>query len=146
MSIIAGIGWLGVTTSVLCSLYSSFLQQKLKNASVHALIAQSSPLTLLKRYGTLTSYVSPPSNDQDNITLVSFSDASHEEVSIQLYFMVGLLFCQVNKGSVTNRIYLSSEKSGRPVRSTTAAKILSAVEALNDVLSIGQTLSIIIDA
>lgn len=56
ISINASIGWLGMTSSVLCAFYSIDL---LNPPKVSALMSQVSALNLLKRFGTLTTYVRP---------------------------------------------------------------------------------------
>lgn len=55
MSVNASIGWLGITSSLLCAFHSSFLQKKLSNACVSSLMAQVNSLQVLKRHGTLTT-------------------------------------------------------------------------------------------
>lgn len=62
-----------------------------------SLMLQFSALTLFKLYGTLTSYVSPPDNGYESVTLVSFAYASHKDVSTQLCYIVGLILVKSKK-------------------------------------------------
>lgn len=141
MSINASIGWLGITTSVLCAFHSSSLQQKLPNARVSSLMSQVAALNQLKRYGTLASYVCPPADVSSDVTLVAFADASHSAAASQLCFVTAIVFGKIQQGSVIHIMSWASHRSRRPVRSTPAAEILAAGEALDEIVSLKNALS-----
>ena len=131
MSINASIGWLGTNASILCSFYSFHLQQKIADCHVSALISQFSALRTLKKHGTLTTFapVQYPNND---LTIVAFSDASHSPKASQLCYIIGLVIGEVKKGSPFHVLSWSSHRSRRPAKSTPAAEILAASEAVEE--------------
>lgn len=144
MSINDSIGWLCITSSLLCAFYSSHLQQKLRDACVSALMAQSSAFNVLKRQGTLSTYIRPPSSSRNQVTLIAFADAGHADTASQLCFVIGLFYGEIKKGSVLHLLSWASHKSRRPVRSTSAAKILAAGEALDEIVLLRDVLSTIL--
>lgn len=91
MSINESIGWLLSNVSILCSFYSSHLQQKNSKYHVSALISQFSALRTLKKYGTLSTFSSVKSSTTEDFSIVAFADASHTSESSQLCY----IFCLV---------------------------------------------------
>lgn len=118
----------------------------MKDELLSALMSQSSAISQLKRYGTQTSYLLPPFNDCDNVLLIGFAHASHYGVSRQLLFIIGLVFGSAQKGFLMHLLNWASQKSRRPARSTPTAEILADVESLDDVVSIRNTIAVIIEA
>lgn len=141
MSINASIGWLGITTSPLCSFYASHLQQKIREKRVSALLSQFSALRTLKKNGTVTKYPQPSFNGDSKLTLVAFADASHTKDSSQLFYIVGLVVGPVQKGSEFFVLSWSSHRSYRPAKSTPAAEILAASEAVDELVLIKRILT-----
>lgn len=77
MSVNASIVWLGIIASVLCSLYSIHIRQKLHESRVSSLMSQSPALTVLNHHRALSVYVVPTNLYRYNVTLVAFSDPVH---------------------------------------------------------------------
>lgn len=84
MSVNTSIGWLGMTSALLCAFHSSFLQQKLSNTCVSSLMPRVNSLRILKQHGTLTTYIRPPSSFDDKTILSTFVDASHSNSTSRL--------------------------------------------------------------
>lgn len=133
-SLNSSISWIGTTASPLCAFYSSYLQQRLPNCTLHDLISQSNALSLLKRNGTLTNYPRPKSGTTCSISLVAFADASHLSDRSNLCYLIGLVFGELAQESIFHLLSWVSHKSRRPVHSTPAAEVLAASEALDDLL------------
>ena len=89
-------------------------------------------------------FVPPPLFECEQVTIVAFSDTSHSGILSHLSFIVGLVIGTIQKGSVIHLLNWASQKSRRPVRSTPAAQILAAGEALDYFLSIRNTLAVIL--
>ena len=58
-SVNSSVGWLGTNASMLCSFYSSWLQQRAPNPKVQDLVDQINILKVLKRHGTSITYWRP---------------------------------------------------------------------------------------
>lgn len=129
MSINSSVSWLGTTVSPLCAFYSSHLQQKLPSCRVKALVTQINVLPDLKRFGTVTHYPCPKVDD--DIRIIAFADASHSPEGSQICYMIGTVFGEVETNSIFHILAWASHKSRRPVKSTPAAEILAASEALD---------------
>lgn len=97
MSINASIGWLGTNVSLLCSFYSSYLQQKISDCRISALISHFSALRTLKKHGTLTTFSSIQHLKSTDFTIFSFAYASHTSESSQLCYFIGLVVGEVKK-------------------------------------------------
>ena len=106
-----------------------------------SLSLQSSALTLLQRYGTLTTYPRPPPGSSKSLSLVAFADAGHTEESSQLCFIVGLVLGKIERGSEFHLLSWSPHRSRRPVKSTAAAEILAAGEALDEIVTLKDVLT-----
>lgn len=141
VSINASIRWLGITTSPLCSLYASHIQKKLKEKRISSLISQYFILRTLAKHGTLTKYPYPSNNDTRPMTFVAFADAIHTKDSIQLFYIVGVAIGEVKKGSTFYVLSWSSHRSHRPDKSTPAAEILAASEAVYELVFTKRILS-----
>lgn len=128
------VSWIGTTASILCAFYASFLQQKLPDVRVRHLSEQAAILQVLKRVGSLTSYPTVPTGSSNNLHLVSFADESHTMEGSQLCYLIGLFIGDVASGSTFYLLSWSSHKSRRPVKSTPAAEILAASEALDELV------------
>ena len=131
MSLNSSISWLGTVSSPLCAFYASYLQQKLPECKVKSMISQLNSLNILKRYGTLTMYPKPKSSV---LNLVAFADASHSPDTSQLCYLIGIVYGEVKQGSVFHLLTWTSHKSRRPVKSTPAAEIMAASEALDELI------------
>ena len=138
-SINASIGWLGVTASPFCAQVSSYLQQLAPNATVKELILQANMLRKLKKIGTVASYKRPGAVDEQNISVVVFSDAGRTSDHGQLCYIAGVLFGGLKEGSIFHTVSWSSRKSKRPVKSVGAAEILAAGESIDEGKIIAQT-------
>lgn len=137
MSVNANIGWLRTTVSLFCAFHARYLQQKLPDARVSAIMSQGPSLPLLNRYGTLSAHVSPPRECRDNVTLVAFADASHSETGSQLCYI------PITRGYGFHLLTWGSQKSRRPVKWTVAAEILDAGEGTDEVASLRNVLSLL---
>lgn len=65
---------------------------------------------------------------------------------VSFVLLLILFFGSVQNGSVINLLDWPSHKCLRPVRSTPAAKIMAAGEALDDVVSARNTIAVILQA
>lgn len=128
--------------SPLCAFYSSHLQQKLPQCRVSALVSQVNALKFIKRVGTLSHYSCPNVNMDANI--VSFADASHSQDASQLCFIIGIIYGEIKDGSMFHLISWASHKSRRPVRSTPAAEILAASDAVDKLIVLSTAIETIL--
>lgn len=135
-SVNSSISWIGTTASLFCSFYSSHLQQKLPDVRVRHLTEQATILHLLKRLGSLTVYPTVKPGSSDDLHLVAFADASHAADGSQLCHVIGLFIGPVALGSTFHLMSWSSHKSRRPCKSTPAAEILAASEAIDELVAI----------
>ena len=69
--------------------------------------------------------------DNHSLYFLSFADTSRKDDHGQLCFLLGLVFGDLNSGSVFHTISWSSRKSGRHVKSVASAERLATVEALD---------------
>lgn len=125
MFVNTSIGWLIVTSSILCALYSSHFQQKLKDARVTAIISQLSALTVLKRYGPLSNYVHSDRSCSP-VMLLAFAYAIHSVYVSHLCYIVYVVFGEINIGSVTHKLLWASHLSRLTVNSTPESEPLAA--------------------
>lgn len=103
MSINTSIAWLGITASPYFSFFSSYLQQKMSQRHVGALISQFLALKKMKKSGTVTSYTRPTECNLKP-TLVAFAGASHTKESSQQCYIVGLVYGNMGKGFVFHHL------------------------------------------
>ena len=130
------LSWIVTTASLLCAFYSSHLQQKLPDIRVRHICEQTTILTMLKKVGSLSTYLTAPPGSSSNLHLVAFVDASHHENSSQLCYIIGLFIGPVAHGSIFHPLSCSSCKSRRPVKSTPAAEVLAASSSLDELVSL----------
>ena len=71
VSVNSSIGWLGTNASMLCSFYSSSLQQRAYSLMVRDLIDQIIGLKVLRKHGTSISYCIPEKG-QYNVSVLIF--------------------------------------------------------------------------
>lgn len=144
-SINASVGWLGVTASPFCALFSSYMQQLAPKACVRHLLYQTNHLRNLKKLGTTVKYCHRPSTlPNEKVSVLVFSDAGRTCDYGQLCFIAGLLFGDISEGSIFHVVSWSSRKSTRPVRSVGAAEILAAGEAIDEGKTIAHAYSILL--
>lgn len=142
MALNASLGRLGTTYSQLCSLHASLLPQKIVPCQVSTLVSQFSAFRTLKIHGTLTPYLRTPSyNSRYELTVVSFADASHVKESSHLGYIIGLVVGEVKKVSPLYLLSWSAHRSRRPAKSTPAAEILAASEAVDEVVTLKEFMS-----
>lgn len=84
LSLNASIGCLDITAAPFCSLYASYLQQKISPCRVSALGLQYRALGTLKKHGTQMKYSPQSTKEKSDIAIVSFVDASHSNASSHL--------------------------------------------------------------
>lgn len=82
-------------------------------------------------------------NDQ-NISVVVFSDAGRTCDDGQLCFIAGILFGTLSEGSIFHTVSWSSRKSKKPVKSVGAAEILAAGESIDEGKVIAHTYSLLL--
>ena len=124
-------GWLSTNAWLLCSFYSSRLQQRAPHPTVQDLIYQINELKILKKHGTSASYDRPEKRNYD-ISVLIFADASQHNDHGQLCYLAGLLFGKLKSGSTFHALSWCSHKSQRPVKSVTSAEALAAEEAIDE--------------
>ena len=81
---------------------------------MHDLIYQINALKVLKKYGTLISYIRTEKGDF-KLSVLVFADASQKSDYGQLSYLAGLLFGNLESGSVLHTLSWSSHKSQCPV-------------------------------
>lgn len=96
------------------------------------LVAQNNTLLQLKRLGTNVSYPRPANNTNNHARIIVFSDAGRITDHRQLCHVAGILPNGLSNRSVFHTLSWSSHKSKRPVKSTGAAEILAAGEAIDE--------------
>ena len=117
-SVNSSIGSFGTNASLLCSFYSSWLQQRAPNPTVKDLIYQIIALKLLKKPGTSTSY-NRPKKGECKLSILVFADSSKQNDHGQLSYLPRLLFGNFECASISHKLSRSSHKSQRPVKSVT---------------------------
>ena len=90
----------------------------------------------------MSTYLCP--NSTTIPTLVAFADASHTKDSSQLCYIIGLVYGTVEKGCIFHLLSWSSHRSRRPAKSTPAAEILAASEAVDEIVVLRSVLTIIL--
>jgi len=143
MSINSSLGWLGITSSPLCGLYSSLLQQRLVERKVQNVIDQSNAFRMLKKFETVTKYPTMATGFKE-ILLVIFADAGRRIDHGQLCFISGILIGPLQRGSRFYVINWTSHKSKRLVKSSTAAETLAAGEAIDNGQMLKDALSFVL--
>lgn len=71
-------------------------------------------LKVLKLHGTSTEYIIRKEIREPDITLVYSDDAIHTKGSSQFFFTVGLMICEVWKGTPFHLVSWSSQRPHRP--------------------------------
>ena len=127
----SSIGWLGTNASLFCAFYSSWLLQKCPKPAVEDLISQINSLKLLRKLGTKTHYKKPGKGCY-KISVLVFADASKKDDHVQLCYLSGLLFDDLQTGSVFHALSWCSRKSRRPVKSIASAETLAACKAIGE--------------
>ena len=115
----------------MCSFYSSWLQQRAPNPTILDLTYQISIVKALKKYGTSISYTRPKKGEY-TLSILVFADASKQNDHGQISYLSGLLFGNLESGSVFHVLSWSSHKSQRPVKSVTSAETFAAAEAIDE--------------
>ena len=110
MSINSSIGRLGFAASPFCSLYSSYLQQKLPGANIETLLSQARQLKIVKKLGTLITYPRAPTGKNIELSIVMFSDASRTDDKGQLSYLGGLLIGPLKKGIIFYKLTWQSHR------------------------------------
>jgi len=128
----SSLGWIGTAASPLCSFYSSYLQQKAPGTKVCHLVEQINTIRKLKKLGTTISYPRPVDNQDYEMSILVFSDASRTEESGQLGILTGLLVGKMQNNVIYHPLSWISHKSKRPVKSVPAAEILAAAEGIDE--------------
>lgn len=141
MTATPSIGWLGTESSTLCSFQSSHFQQRLREARVSALLTQAFALKSLKRHSKLKTYICPSEESCRQLTLLAFADASYKDAVSQLCQVVALVYGKIAQCSVVHLFSWALQRSGSPVRSTAAAEVLAAGQALHKIVCIRDALA-----
>ena len=102
---------------------------------------QSRSLTILKRYGTVTSYPRPPLSTPLQVSVCIFADAGRILDYGQLSCLAGVLLGQLEKDSPFYPLWWMSHKSHRPVKSIASAEILAVGEAVDQGKALKATMS-----
>ena len=142
-SINSSVGWLGITTSLFCSEFASRFQQLAPCATVKTIIDQSRYLHTIQKLGSYSYYPRFDDNKDHCISLCVFCDAGRSLEAGQISTLSGLVFDDIAEGSMFHVLGWSSHKARRPVKSTAAAEILAASEAIDDGKMLARTLSYI---
>lgn len=132
MSLNSSLGWLGISASPFCSFCSSYLQQKLTDGLVSALISQTNALRSLKRLGTSIHFPRQSSSQHFTLSAVVFADAGRHVDYGQASIIAGPLLEMLKEDSTFHCLSWMSHNSKRPVPSTVAAEILAAAEAIEE--------------
>ncbi len=96
------------------------------------MVLQINMLRLLKKLGSTIQYKRPNDNNEYNISILVFSDASRSSDYGQLGFIAGLLIGDFKCGSVFHPLHWASHKSKRPVKSVGSAETLAAGSAIDE--------------
>ena len=123
------IGWLGTNASLLCSFYSSRLQQRAPHPTAQDLIYQINVSKVLKTHGTSITYNRPEKRSY-SLSVLLFADASQHNDHGQLCYLAGLLFGNFESGSTFHTLSWNSHKSQRPFNFVTSAETLAAGKPL----------------
>ena len=144
-SVNSSLGWIGTVSSLFCSFYASYLQQKVPETTIHDLITQINAVRHLKKLGTITTYKRPQLKKDYKLSVVMFSDASKTADKSQLGYIGGLLIGELHDSSLFHTLTWSSHRSSRPVKSVGAAEILAAGEAIDESKALVQALSVLLN-
>lgn len=136
-SIKSSLGWLGITASLFCALFSSMFQQSAPNATLATLCNQSAHLCGLQQIGTYKLYCRPDESLDHSVSIIVFCDAGRSGDNGQICHIAGLLIDDLALRSIFHVISWSSHKAHRPVRSLGAAETIAAGEGID----IGKTLA-----
>ena len=88
-------------------------------------------MKVLKKHGTSICYVKPKKGDFKLFALIN-ADANQQSDRKQLSYLAGLLFGNLESGSVFRVLSWSSHKSQSPIKSVTSAETLAAGEAIDE--------------
>lgn len=131
MSIYSSIEWHGTAASPLRAFYASRLQQKLPSAYLKLLVDQAKYLRLLKSYENLLRFASNLEYFMSSVLVLMDLDAGrqvgHSHLSYYAENSIGLM----SKESPFYTLSWANKRSKQPVRSTDAAEVLSASEAID---------------
>lgn len=141
MSVNSSIGWLRIATSPSCSLYSSYLRQKMNNLAVDAIRSQLVCLRLLEDSGTFISYPAHPKMDNVPVPILISSDIGRLTDYGKLSFLARVLIGPVAQDSIFYSIRWTSHKSKRPIESIKAVQIMAASEATDEEKILKRTLT-----
>ena len=83
-SVNSSLGWIGMAASPLCSFYESYSQQKAPQIKISHLIEQINILRKLKKLNTKMSYPRPTDDQNYDLNVLVFSDASRTDENGEL--------------------------------------------------------------
>lgn len=127
----SSVGWLGITASLFCSVFSSILQQCARKANVAGLCLQVTRLKKLKKIKTLMYYNRPNDNSTHAASIGVFCNARKCAESGQLCHIGGLLLGPLPANSTFHFFSWRSHKARLPVKSIGSAKSLASGEAID---------------
>lgn len=130
-SINISVGWLGITASPFCAVFSSLFQQDAPTATISTVCIQAARLAKLLKLGTATRYARLDDSLYHAASIVVFCDAGRPAEAGQLCNIGGLLVDDFSCGSIFHVISWASHKAHRPERSTDAAETLAAGEGID---------------
>ena len=130
-SVNSSLGWPGTNPSLPCSFYSSWLQQCTPNPTVHDSVYQINDLKVPKKHRTSISYIRPKKGNF-NLSVLIFADSNQQSHHRQLSYSAGLLFGNLESGSIFHAFSWSSHKSKHTVKSVSFAETLAAVEVIEE--------------
>ena len=142
-SINGSVGFIGVHALPIASFVSSYLQQTQTYATVHDLRKQSALLKKLKQLGSTTCYNEIPRGTNHFIVVV-FSDAACPNENGQLGMLCGILFGEMNRGSIFHVLSWRLNLSKLPVKSIRSAETFAVRAALDETLLVLSASSVIL--
>lgn len=134
------IGFIGVYALPIAAFISSYLQQKRNSVTVQDLALQSTMITTLQRFGSISTYTNP-GREIFQISVLLFADAARPSGHGQLEMICGLLFGDLAEGSVFHVLSWCSQLSKRPAKSIGSAEVLAAGLAINEGILVSFALS-----
>lgn len=99
---------------------------------VKHIVEQNNILRKLKKWGSKILYKRPVLNEEIELSIVVFSDASRIDENGQIGIVSGLLLVELTEGTKFHALSWLSHKAKRPVKSIPSAKILAASEAIDE--------------
>lgn len=124
-------GWLGITASPFCSIFSSTLHQTVPTATIADLCRQATHLKKLEKFEQTACYNGAEEQSTHAASRVVFSDAGKSAEDGQLCHITGLFIAPLQANSIVQITSGSAHKARRPVKSIRAAETLAAGEALD---------------